>query len=125
MKGMRLSNGVFFPYTGARVYRAEGGYNVLHAEGAGTAGYYWTDAPFRMDWRWIPSDPYFQTHPWSDDYQDGTLVSQLWFFHDAYGFIFGTDYRGDQYVTNSWRVQSYTRATAFSIRPMKDPKVTY
>jgi len=133
MKGMRLSNGVFFPYTGARVYRNEGGYNVLHAEGVGTAGYYWTDAPFRMDWRWIESDPIFHdanhplgVRPWNESlYQNPTLVSQLWFFHDAFGFIFGTDFRGDQYVTDSWRVQSYTRATAFSVRPMKDPKVSY
>jgi len=49
----------------------------------------------------------------------------LWFYTDAYALVFGTDYRGDSYVTNSFRVQSYTRGSAFSIRPMKDPKVNY
>ena len=133
-KGMELTNGTFFPYTGARIYRnqSSGTGKELHAEGAGTAGYYWTDSPFRMDWRYLatdviftdPSNPFYR--PWDQTlYQNPTLVSQLWFFHDAYGFLFGTDYRGDSYVTDSYRVQSYTRASAFSVRPMKDPKVTY
>lgn len=126
-KGLQLSGGIFLPYTGARIFRAVGGQNLLHAEGMGSAGYYWTDSPLRMDWRYTrnPSAPTYNPTYDTDAYHDETVMNvNFWFYFDAFGLIFGSDADYDQYINNSYRVQSYTRATAFSVRPMKDPKVT-
>lgn len=125
-KGLQLSGGIFLPYTGARIFRAVGGENLLHAEGMGSAGYYWTDSPLRMDWRHTrnPSSPTYNPEYDTDAWHNETVLGHLWFYFDAFGLIFGSDADYDQYINNSYRVQSYTRATAFSVRPMKDPKVT-
>lgn len=126
-KGLQLSGGIFLPYTGARIFRKVGGENVLHAEGMGRAGYYWTDSPLRMDWRYTRNssaptyDPAYDTDAYHNETEMGV---HFWFYFDAFGLIFGSDADYDQYINNSYRVQSYTRATAFSMRPMKDPKVT-
>lgn len=126
-KGLQLSGGIFLPYTGARIFRPVGGQNLLHAEGMGTAGYYWTDSPLRMDWRYTrnPSAPTYNPAYDTDAYHNESVMNvNFWFYFDAFGLIFGSDAEYDQYIDNSYRVQSYTRATAFSVRPMKDPKVT-
>ena len=126
-KGLQIGT-IFLPYTGARVFRDAGEGHCLHAEGMGTAGYYWTDSPLRIDWR-HPIDPSVPTYNASfagPDYHIRTVMSnQYWFYFDAFGLIFGSDSDYDHYIDGSYRVQSYTRATAFSMRPMKDPKVNY
>ena len=128
MKGMLLSGGAFLPFTGARVFRdPDGKGTVLHAEGMGTAGYYWSDSPLRSDWRFPtdPSSPFYEAGQAHDE-----TVGRFWFYFDAYGLIFGNDSAYDKYLwtypeQQRYRVQSYTRASAFSIRPMKDPRVNY
>lgn len=128
MKGLVLSGGIFLPYTGARIFRNVGEGNVLHAEGMGRAGYYWSDSPLRMDYRY-PTTPGVPTYDASHANDGPNNISVIgvhyWFYFDAFGLIFGSDADYDQYISNSYRVQSYTRATAFSMRPMKDPKVIY
>lgn len=108
-KGLEY-NGTFFPYTGGRIVRPEG----MIPEGQGNCGYYWTDTPFATDW--AQPEPSMHT-----DANEHFLMS-FSFYHSAYAFIFGNDSERDHYVNDSWRVQSYTRGTAFSIRPMVDPK---
>lgn len=81
-----------------------------------------------MDWRYptTPGVPGYDASHANDGPNNITVMGvHYWFYHDAYGLIFGSDSDYDQYIHNSYRVQSYTRATAFSVRPMKDPKVTY
>ncbi len=121
-KGMDVA-GVFLPYTGARIFRFDdyvpGSYNgttghptVLYAEGVGSCGYYWTDNPLKIEYRDLDANP-----------KDYTNIRLHWFYFDGYALIFGED--TDGYITNDWNFQSYSRPTAFSIRPMKDPKVSY
>lgn len=128
-KGLQLSGGIFLPYTGSRVFRNPGTGNELHAEGMGTAGYYWSDSPLRIDWRYTtdPASPTYNSAYAGPEWHVASDITNglFWFFFDAYGLIFGSDANYDQYISDSYRVQSYTRATAFSVRPMKDPKVTY
>lgn len=107
-KGLEY-NGIFFPYTGARIVRPEG----LSPEGQGTCGYYWTDTPFRQDWAVVKD-----SHETNELY----ILASFSFHHSAYALVFGNDSDRDHYVNNSYRVQSYTRGTALSIRPMADPK---
>ena len=126
-KGLQIGT-IFLPFTGARVFRDAGEGHCLHAEGMGTAGYYWTDSPLRINWR-HPTDPSVPTYNASfagPNFHITTVMSnQYWFYFDAFGLIFGSDSDYDNYIVDSYRVQSYTRATAFSMRPMKDPKVNY
>lgn len=131
-KGLSLSDGSFLPFTGARIFRdPDGDGNTeLHAEGMGTAGYYWSDSPLRMDWRWslTPGTDGYNADP--SLHIETVMSTQFWFYFDAFGLIFGNDSQYDKYLwdypeATRYRVQSYTRASAFSIRPMKDPKVSY
>lgn len=98
---------VLFPYTGGRIFKP---FNLV-PESQGAAGMYWTDSPFRLDWQ----DPATQ---------DPTSIAAVGFYHSAYALLFGTDVELDNhhYVNHSYRVQTYTRGTALSIRPIADPK---
>ena len=94
------SNTIFMPFTGSRVFYHNNGNPNLQAEWAGGMGFYWTDNPYGIDW--LNSD---HSHP--------ELIGSFWWFHSAYSFSFAYP---------SFTSQTYTKGSAFSIRPMVDPK---
>ena len=93
------TNPIFLPFTGSRVFYHNNGNPNLQAEWAGGMGFYWTDNPYGIDF--LPGE--------SNQY----TIASFWWFHSSYSFSFAYP---------SYTSQTYTKGSAFSIRPMVDPK---
>lgn len=93
------TNTIFLPFTGSRVFYHNNGNPNLQAEWAGGMGFYWTDNPYGINF--LPGE--------SNQY----TIASFWWFHSSYSFSFAYP---------SFTSQTYTKGSAFSIRPMVDPK---
>ena len=92
----------FFPFTGARVFYNRNNSPSLEVEHVTDFGLYWTDCAHTIDYATPNAGPYDQTN-----------IGTFSFYHSALILNFGTATK---------HVQSYTKGSAASIRPMVDPK---